>query len=82
VKQIVSEAVPAYSTLLATSKLNVIQSVISTILVDKVFGVYFFGLLDERTSQIQAMEEYLETIGEVSECTSSTLGPFGVCTSD
>ncbi|KAI9869353.1 MAG: hypothetical protein M1813_000142 [Trichoglossum hirsutum] len=63
VKQIVSEAVPAYSTLLATSKLNVIQSVISTILVDKVFGVYFFGLLDERTSQIQAMEEYLETIG-------------------
>ncbi|KAH0555972.1 hypothetical protein GP486_006085 [Trichoglossum hirsutum] len=63
VKQIVSKAVPAYSTLLTTSKLNVIQAVISAILVDKVFGVYFFGLLDERTSQIREMEEYLRIIG-------------------
>src|SRR5947208_11374472 len=66
VKQIVSEAVPAYNTLLTTSKLNVIQSVISAILVDEVFGVYFFGLPDERVSQIQTMEEYLSTIGEDS----------------
>jgi hypothetical protein len=75
VRQIVSEAVPAYSTLLTTSKLNVIQSVISAVLIDKVFGVYFFGLLDERISQIQAMEEYLRTIGEISGCTPSPLGP-------
>ena len=64
VKQIVSDVVPAYNALVITSKLNVIHAVISKILVDEVFGVYFFGLSNERVSQIQTMEQYLRTIGE------------------
>jgi activating signal cointegrator complex subunit 1 len=62
--QMLSSAVPAYNALVTTSKLNVIHAVISKILVDEVFGVYFFGLPDERVRQIQTMEQYLRAIGE------------------
>jgi len=59
-----SSAVPAYNALITTSKLNVIHAVISKILVDEVFGVYFFGLPDERIHEIQTMEQYLRAIGK------------------
>jgi activating signal cointegrator complex subunit 1 len=67
VRQTVSDAVPAYTALVTTSKLNVIHAVISKILVDEVFGVYFFGLPNERISQIRMMEQYLRTIGMTTE---------------
>ena len=55
---------PNYTNLKGTSKLHVIQSIVSSLLVEDIFGHYFCGLPAERVTQCQRMEEYLASIGK------------------
>ena len=66
VRDELSSIVPFYATLASKSRLNVIQSFVSGMLVQEVFRVYYFGLSPDRVSQLRNMEEYLLTVGRSS----------------
>ncbi|KAI8634177.1 hypothetical protein F5Y19DRAFT_202751 [Xylariaceae sp. FL1651] len=55
-----SELVPMYEELaVSETKAPFLQSIVSSILVDMVFGAYFVGLPEEQASQLGQVEEYL-----------------------
>ena len=54
-----SDLVPMFEELAQTSKVHLLQSVVSSILVDMVFNAYYVGLSEEQTSLFRNMEELL-----------------------
>lgn len=54
-----SELVPMVEDLVHTSKVHLLQSIVSSILVDMVFNGYYTGLSDEQTNQFRQMEQLL-----------------------
>ena len=55
--------VPAYEDLAPVSKVHLLQSVVSRILVEMVFDAYFAGLPPERTAQFKEIEAFLSSYG-------------------
>ena len=45
------------------AKLHLLQSIVSSILVEMVFDRYFVGLPDERSKQLRDTEEFLASVG-------------------
>lgn len=65
IKLLIHCRIPSFEIMLrTTSKLNFIQSLISTVLVDEVFSEYYFGLDDVHIDKLEKLEEYFGTIGE------------------
>lgn len=54
-----SELVPMFEELVHTSKVHLLQSIVSSILVEMVFNAYYVGLSEDQTSQFRKMEELL-----------------------
>lgn len=61
VRQELEELVPMYQEL---AKVHLLQSLVSRILVDMVFGAYYVGLSDAQGKQFNDMEETLLALGE------------------
>jgi hypothetical protein len=59
-----ADAVPTYTKLLPIAKFNVIQALVSSILVREVFSLYFFGLSELQAEKIKQLEEYLSKNGK------------------
>ena len=62
--------VPTYERLAATSKVHLIQSIVSRLLIENVFEKYFVGLPDTQAEQFSSMETYLSTFGEITVLTT------------
>lgn len=56
--------VPMYEDLASTSKVNMIQSLVSRLLVEFVFDAYFVGLSSEQAQHFTQMETVLSSFGE------------------
>ncbi|KAK4252036.1 hypothetical protein C7999DRAFT_10403 [Corynascus novoguineensis] len=56
-----SRLVPMYEELVSTSKIHLLQSVVSRLLVELVFDAYFVGLPDEVAGQIKQVEAFLSS---------------------
>jgi hypothetical protein len=54
-----SELVPMFEELVHTSKVHLLQSIVSSILVEMVFNAYYVGLSEDQTNQFRKMEELL-----------------------
>jgi activating signal cointegrator complex subunit 1 len=67
------ELVPMYEELASTAKVHLLQSVVSTVLVDTVFSSYFVGLSPSHTSHLRQMETSLASIGASSSRFSCSL---------
>ncbi|KAK5988645.1 hypothetical protein PT974_10131 [Cladobotryum mycophilum] len=61
-----NDLVPMYDELIYTSKVHLLQSIVSRILVEMVFDAYYVGLSDEQTRRFQQMEQLLSSF-----CSSS-----------
>ncbi|KAH6656765.1 hypothetical protein BKA67DRAFT_655075 [Truncatella angustata] len=62
-----SQLVPMYSELAKTSKLPLLQSIVSTILVEMIFDAYFVGLSKDQANKLKQTQECLESLsGEES----------------
>ncbi|CAJ2511587.1 Uu.00g072120.m01.CDS01 [Anthostomella pinea] len=58
-----SELVPMYEELaIGETKPHLLQSVVSSILVEMIFDKYFVGLTDEQSAQFEQMEKYLASL--------------------
>ncbi|OTA04062.1 hypothetical protein A9Z42_0046070 [Trichoderma parareesei] len=72
-----SRLVPMYEELVHTSKVHLLQSIVSSILVDMVFNAYYVGLSEQETQHIQQMERLLSSLCSstdvVNQWRSSTL---------
>ncbi|KAG5998910.1 hypothetical protein E4U43_002347 [Claviceps pusilla] len=73
-----ADLVPMYEDLLARgAKVHMLQSVVSRILVEMVFGIYFLGLSDEQMQHFRRMERTLCQLGlseeSVNQWRASTL---------
>jgi hypothetical protein len=58
-----NDLVPMYEELIHTSKVHLLQSLVSRILVQTVFGAYYVGLSDEQTNHFRQMEKLLDSFG-------------------
>lgn len=56
---------PMYEQLASMSKINLIQSLVSRVLVEFVFDAYFVGLSSEQALQFTQMERFLSSFGEI-----------------
>ncbi|KAM0473400.1 hypothetical protein ACHAPX_008147 [Trichoderma viride] len=69
--------VPMYEELIHTSKVHLLQSIVSSILVEMVFNAYYVGLSEEDTRHFQQMEQLLTILcsstDPVNQWRSSTL---------
>ncbi|KAL7921545.1 hypothetical protein ACQKWADRAFT_295334 [Trichoderma austrokoningii] len=69
--------VPMYEDLLHTSKVHLLQSIVSSILVETVFNAYYVGLSEQDTRHFQQMEQLLtflcSSTDAVNQWRSSTL---------
>ena len=52
-----------YQDIEAHAKLHLLQSIVSSILVEKVFDRYFVGLSDEQSKQLRDTEQFLASVG-------------------
>lgn len=72
-----SQLVPMYEDLIHTSKVHLLQSIVSSILVEMVFNAYYVGLSEQDTHHIQQMEQLLSSLcastDVVNQWRSSTL---------
>ncbi|XXG97025.1 hypothetical protein Hte_003319 [Hypoxylon texense] len=59
------ELVPMYDQLTAPAKVHLLQSVVSSILVEEIFNSYFVGLPKDQASQLAKMENYLSSISSI-----------------
>jgi hypothetical protein len=59
--------VPTYEALAATSKVHLIQSIVSRLFVDSIFDEYFVGLPKEHADELRNVEKYLNAFGELDE---------------
>lgn len=62
--QELAELVPMYEELARTAKVHLLQSVVSRILVQRIFHVYFVGLSPEQAVRLRQTEEMLLSLGE------------------
>ncbi len=60
-----SQLVPHYEALASSSKIHLIQSLVSRLLVEHVFEAYFVGLSKEHGDDILKVEKYLSTFGKI-----------------
>ncbi|UKZ95260.1 uncharacterized protein TrAFT101_010108 [Trichoderma asperellum] len=71
------QLVPMYEELIHTSKVHLLQSIVSSILVEMVFNAYYVGLSEEDTQHFQQMEQLLTSFcsstDPVNQWRSSTL---------
>ncbi|KAL7892508.1 hypothetical protein HDV63DRAFT_398571 [Trichoderma sp. SZMC 28014] len=69
--------VPMYEELIHTSKVHLLQSIVSSILVEMVFNAYYVGLSEQDTRHFQQMEQLLtmscSSTDPVNQWRSSTL---------
>jgi hypothetical protein len=56
--------VPTYESLATSSKVHLIQSLVSRLLVDRIFNEYFIGLSKEHADVLSKAEKYLGEFGE------------------
>ncbi|ROW04215.1 hypothetical protein VSDG_00814 [Cytospora chrysosperma] len=63
--QELAELVPMYEELAQTAKVHLLQSVVSRILVQRIFRSYFVGLSPEQELQLRQTEALLESFGSV-----------------
>jgi activating signal cointegrator complex subunit 1 len=54
-----SDLVPMFEVLMHTSKVHLLQSIVSSVLVDMVFNAYYVGLSSEQTDHFRKMEQLL-----------------------
>jgi hypothetical protein len=59
------QLVPTYEALAATSKIYLIQSIVSRLLVEIIFQAYFIGLTEERANELRNAENFLGSFGSV-----------------
>jgi hypothetical protein len=59
------QLVPTYESLATSSKVHLIQSLVSRLLVDRIFNEYFIGLPKERAEDLSKAENYLCEFGEI-----------------
>lgn len=57
------QLVPTYESLAASSKVHLIQSLVSRLLVDRIFNEYFIGLSKEHADDLSKVEKYLGEFG-------------------
>jgi len=70
------ELVPTYEALAVTSKIHLIQSIVSRLLVNSIFNAYFIGLSEERSAGLESAERFLADFGSmegVNQWRSTTL---------
>lgn len=70
-----SRLVPMYEELVHTSKVHLLQSIVSSILVDMVFNAYYVGLSEQETQHIQQMERLLSSLCCTSHHSPPSLPP-------
>ena len=58
------QLVPTFESLATSSKVHLIQSLVSRLLVDRIFNEYFIGLPKERAIELSKAEKYLGEFGE------------------
>ncbi|KFY25321.1 hypothetical protein V493_04704, partial [Pseudogymnoascus sp. VKM F-4281 (FW-2241)] len=72
------ELCPLWEVIAGTAKVHLIQSIVSMLLVKRVFQRYFVGLPEEREKELMGFEAWLATTsgsgGDVNQWRSSTLG--------
>ncbi|KAK6845094.1 hypothetical protein PG995_015204 [Apiospora arundinis] len=56
-----AKLVPMYAELAPKIKIHILQSIVSSILVDGIFSQYFVGLSEEQSSKFNEMERYLSS---------------------
>ncbi|KAK7948227.1 uncharacterized protein PG986_009113 [Apiospora aurea] len=56
-----AKLVPMYAELASKIKIHLLQSIVSSVLVDGIFSQYFVGLSEEQSSKFNEMERYLST---------------------
>ncbi|KAI1781158.1 hypothetical protein F4818DRAFT_30605 [Hypoxylon cercidicola] len=56
------ELVPMYDQLATLAKVHLLQSVVSSILVEDIFNSYFIGLPEDQANQLAQMENYLASL--------------------
>jgi len=66
-KEILSRLVPTYEALASSSKIHLIQSLVSRLLVDHVFEAYFVGLSKEHADELLKVEKSLGKFGTNSK---------------
>jgi len=57
--------IPTYQSLAATSKIHLVQSLVSRLFVERIFQAYFVGLSKEHADELERMEKYLSGFGEL-----------------
>jgi activating signal cointegrator complex subunit 1 len=57
--------VPTYEALAITSKVHLIQSIVSRVFVNSIFEEYFVGLPDEQANDLRSVEKYLGGFSEL-----------------
>jgi activating signal cointegrator complex subunit 1 len=57
--------VPTYETLATTSKVHLVQSIVSRLFVDSIFEEYFVGLPKAQSAELQSVERYLGGFGKL-----------------
>lgn len=55
---------PTYAELISTSKLHMLQSLVSMILVEMVFDSYFVGLTEHQALQLAQAESLVASLGK------------------
>jgi hypothetical protein len=65
-KDQILQLVPTYESLAISSKIHLIQSLVSRVLVDRIFNVYFVGLSKEHADDLSKVENYLSDFGETA----------------
>lgn len=61
------QLVPTYDSLASSSKVHLIQSLVSRLLVEHIFSKYFIGLSKEHADDLSKVEQYLGEFGETSK---------------
>jgi activating signal cointegrator complex subunit 1 len=56
--------VPTYESLASSSKVHLIQSLVSRLLLKHIFDAYFIGLPTEHANELSKAEKYLSTFGK------------------
>lgn len=59
-----AQLVPMYADLSKTAKVPLLQSIISTILVEMIFGAYFVGLSKDQARNLKQTEECLASLSK------------------
>jgi hypothetical protein len=62
----VARLVPMYEELASASRIQLLQSLVSRLLVELVFDAYFVGLPGNVAGQIKQLEAFLSSCGKIS----------------